>query len=155
MLITSTLAALDHDIIFEGLVCINNQNYQFNGKTCDRIREKESLRQTVCAKLEVHLECPLSCGSCCEDDPNFTFTSDDDDTNDDTSSSSTVGDEPPRTVLDCEWLASKKERQEKWCNKELFDRSMIRKGCPKTCDFCMDHAPKIILNDDGSSPEIQ
>jgi len=113
--------------------CINNDDFFFNDEkeTCQWIRFKESRRSQFCQYQTVRVNCPLSCGLCCEDDASYKFTA-------------KFGKKDK--TKDCEWLGKKKKRQEKWCNEkddgdelnEWQNGKMIRDACPKNCNFCAD-----------------
>ena len=44
------------------------------GKSCQWVRNKPVRRQNQCAREEVRVNCPQSCGLCCMDDPFYSFT---------------------------------------------------------------------------------
>ena len=58
--------------------CLNNLNYRYDGndaKSCQWIRNRgDTNRQRLCQDSNVVANCPESCGCCCDDDDNFTFT---------------------------------------------------------------------------------
>ena len=45
-----------------------------DGKSCRWVRNKPVRRQNQCAREEVRVNCPQSCGLCCMDDPFYSFT---------------------------------------------------------------------------------
>lgn len=125
--------------------CLNNIEYFYKGnreKTCKWIQKKEERRSKLCQNLDVHTQCPKSCGVCCKDDSDYVFTIHE--------SSST------RTALlkkkendenaekDCSWLATQDESQRNFYCGENNDENyskwqnghMIRDACRSTCGLC-------------------
>ena len=75
--------------------CINSAVYMYAndiGQSCKWIRRDESCRQNLCIHAEVVLNCPVSCGYCCKDDPDYRFKV------------NLVG------VRKCKWLKTNKEK---------------------------------------------
>ncbi len=116
--------------------CQNSRTYLLNNdptKHCRWIRFKETRRQYHCKNnIEVQLECPQSCGTCCEDNPDYYF------------------DTPWKTGANCIWLARRQSRQDRWCNTFLGDR-MVRDGCPVTCDYCVSEV-QLTTNEPSAAP---
>lgn len=109
--------------------CINDRDYRINingeVRSCNWIRYQEDRRKELCLDEEVRQFCPHSCGLCCEDDPNYTFTNGLD------------------LEVDCSWILKNEnkvdQRKAKFCIAEdgdQFDVINIRVGCPRSCDFC-------------------
>ena len=60
--------------------CLNDPTFQQSSpvdsgdlKHCKEIRNKEERRQSLCPIQTVNEACPQACGTCCEDDVDFTF----------------------------------------------------------------------------------
>jgi hypothetical protein len=123
-----------------GLTCMNNDDYYFTDSlspestniTCNWIRLETERRNEYCQYQAVHVNCPLSCGVCCEDDPSYTFNA--------------PFAEGSKTK-DCEWVGKKFLRQQKYCSGEVDESDpfveyqggkWIREACPKACNFCVD-----------------
>ena len=51
-------------------------------------------------------------------------------------------------LITMEWLAAKESRQEKWC--DTYSGKMVRQGCPKACDFCME----LIMFEKTETPSV-
>jgi len=103
-------------------VCSNNPTYLYNdyqneGKSCKWVENKEDRRERLCKLEEVHENCPITCGICCEDDQFFHFED--------------IGGED----VHCKWITDNSERKDKWCS-ESFNGKMIRDSCPYSCDQC-------------------
>jgi len=94
--------------------CHNSDSYRYNrlsNQSCTWIRTNEDRRLSLCEIDEVVRECPITCGTCCEDNPHYTFSVE-------------------SNNMNCAWLSTE-VRIKKYCG----DR-MVRDGCPKSCDFC-------------------
>ena len=105
--------------------CFDDIDYTLDGKTCKWIgRADEVTRQAYCISEEVQAKCPLACGHCCEDDPDFTFL----------------------FTKDCEWLgkttAGSRERQ---CAKRL-----VKESCPVACGVCFPDGSESDCSNDPS-----
>jgi len=117
----------------EDFPCVNSEDFFFNDEkeTCQWIQFKEDRRNEYCKYQTVRVNCPLSCGLCCENDDAYTFTA-------------KFGTDD--TTKDCDWLGKKEKRQEKYCGEnddgDEFDQfqngKMIRYACPKSCKYCVD-----------------
>ena len=113
--------------------CVNSEDFFFNDEkeTCQWIRFKEERRNEYCQYQTVRVNCPLSCGLCCENDDAYTFTA-------------KFG--KGGKTKDCDWLGKKEKRQEKYCGEkddgdefgEFQNGKMIRDACPKSCKYCVD-----------------
>jgi hypothetical protein len=57
--------------------------------------------------------CPLTCGECCKDDPDFKFF------------------KRPGREGDCDWVREKGSRRTKWCKE-----SDVKDACVLSCTFC-------------------
>lgn len=109
--------------------CENDSTFHhfFMGRnrSCKMIRFlKDEERHALCQNHDVRDACPQSCGSCCEDTPGYTFTSN-------------AG--IPRG---CDWLTSmtqgdsdRPSRKDEYCDQYL-DNHIVRDRCPVSCDFC-------------------
>jgi hypothetical protein len=116
-----TIEALDVPL---SVPCLNSDTYLFNNETrknCKWIRNKETRRQRLCENSEVRLNCPQSCGLCCDDDPDFNFT---------------IKNVIPKT---CNWISEDSLNQQ-FCDKYRNGR-MVRDACPKSCNFCRRYIP--------------
>jgi len=112
--------------------CFNNDAYLYKDdpeKTCKWIQKVEKRRTRLCQNLDVHTECPKSCGVCCEDDFNYEFTI-------------REGNEAQK---DCSWLAKQDEAQRNFYCGDNGDENyskwqngyMIRDACRSTCGICL------------------
>ena len=110
--------------------CVNNDSYvnAHNPQaTCRWIRWKENRRKEYCKEQEVHDNCPLTCGVCCEDDPSYEF--------------------------DCDSIKTEHDLST-YCDGDWFKGRAIRDGCPKSCGFCKTFivpAVTLALMDDPST----
>lgn len=98
-------------------ICRNSDSYRLNDRrTCNFVRESGDRRRLqLCGKSDVVKNCPVSCGECCEDDPDYVFSTD---------SGSQVG---------CEWLSTEPSSSscDKWSNGQF-----VKNGCAKSCNYC-------------------
>merc|ERR1712242_279669 len=57
--------------------CVNDRSFRFNGseqKSCFWVGENESRRQRLCSEHKrVRIACRITCGLCCQDDPDYTY----------------------------------------------------------------------------------
>jgi len=123
----------DQPVFGEDFPCLNSESFFFNDEkeTCQWVRFKEERRNKYCQYQTVRVNCPLSCGLCCENNDAYTFTA-------------KFG-KGGRTK-DCDWLGKKEKRQEKYCGEkddgdefnEFQKGKMIRDACPKSCKYCVD-----------------
>jgi len=99
--------------------CVNNNESKINvgkgKKTCAWIGRNNARRFNLCAQRLVRIQCPTTCGLCCENDPVFTFTSD------------------SGKKKNCAWIAKQVSRKEKYCPQE-----QISSRCPEetACNSC-------------------
>jgi len=129
--------------------CKNNDSYLYMGsignrnlhddhgddKDCKWIRYKEDRRLAYCNVDEVVDNCPLSCGECCEDRLDYTFRVN-------------------GTSESCDWLSTVTEDvAEDYCGKWRNGR-MIRDGCPKSCNYCVDVSTRAPTASPTASPTI-
>jgi len=102
--------------------CLNNRNYRYKlkaKKTCGWIQLTETRRETHCMHIEVHQNCPQTCGVCCDDDPDYNFS---------------TSNGPSR---DCAWIAKIQNRRDTWCERWKIN-SIVKNACPLACNFCFD-----------------
>ena len=82
----------------------------------------EKLNQSLkfCRYEEVSKACPLTCGQCCNDNHDYTFT------------------KFSGNNASCRWLKARESRRQKYCSvtNKTFHGKTIREGCPSTCGFC-------------------
>jgi len=108
--------------------CTNNDDYVITKQDgnsekeyiCEDFRWHEVLRQEFCGREDVHLNCPESCGVCCQDDPSFFLT------------------RPNGSNENCSWLEEDEYRREEWCNT-MSNGQFVRNACKKTCKVCKDY----------------
>ncbi len=109
--------------------CVNSDDfvyfYENKERSCKNIRINENRRQALCPEETVNAACPQTCGQCCEDLDDFTFTRNN------------------GQKADCAWLGEKTVRMEKYCKDikigfPTSTKGTVRDGCPVTCDFCFD-----------------
>jgi len=103
--------------------CADSLTYVYEdneSQTCNWIR-KGTRRETLCLEEEVALGCPISCGVCCENNLNYSFTVN------------------TGSVKKCRWLYANEDRKMDWC-EEFSNGRKVKRGCPKVCDACF---PKI------------
>jgi len=94
-----------------GDLCKNNMEYfvpwgEYKGHDCRWVKSDDMIRQKFCQSKIVKTQCPFSCGECCDNNPNFTFSTDN------------VG------KRDCFWLGLQVERIELYCDKEIDGRKV-------------------------------
>lgn len=129
--------ALDHGL---PKPCLNNSTFAFNNevrKTCRWIRTNEARRQRLCKNSYVRLNCPQSCGLCCEDDPEYFFIT------------------KNSTRRTCDWIGEK-ELQQRFCDRRKNGR-MVRDACPLTCNFCLPKValPNITVSNEPSNSSVE
>lgn len=113
-------------------LCFNNDTYTYHSiknLTCKKIRINDDRRQVLCKRKKVRLNCPQTCGLCCDDNPNYSFvipTSSD--------------------AITCADISDSKLLKKQLCNK-YFKQSMVRNECPDACDFCQ---IKVEIDDDDA-----
>ena len=92
---------------------------------CNNLLEAfEPRRVEFCQVAEVHVNCPISCGLCCDDDPNYVIKRH-------------SGLE--MEFKDCQWLSMESGRNQGLiCESNNHDNNgqIVRNGCPKTCGNC-------------------
>jgi len=105
--------------------CINDDDFRIDDdddKSCKWVRNQEPRRQRNCKRDDVHNNCPISCGLCCEDDPTYTFD---------------AGESTGERC--CAWIAEHPDsRTDTYCDKYISGQ-MVRNACPKTCGLCKDY----------------
>lgn len=119
--------------------CLNDETFIYvdgeKTRTCKNIGFVEEARLRLCTIQEVADACPFSCGSCCEDNPDFKWEKNN----------------PELNAATCKWVAKKQTRIDRYCDKTKTiltdpnpynsDTITIRYGCPVTCDYCNDAVP--------------
>jgi len=111
--------------------CADKAGYTYDNdaiKTCKWIRANSSRQQKLCKDAEVAVNCPISCGHCCEDDNSYRFEI-------------SAG-----VTQDCSWLTRTTKasaRATKWCEK-YRNGVMIWDACPKACGLCEENANNIL-----------
>lgn len=101
-------------------LCLDDPHffYLVQGRVCAFIGSQEFLREEYCPVTEVALNCPKTCGVCCNDDPSFRYLIN--------SGESEA----------CGFLTSSPsdtdERISKYCNH--FQG--VNEGCPQSCNNC-------------------
>lgn len=109
----------------EGIpVCRDNTEYLLNGlKSCRYIFNKSQERHTaLCENTEVLINCPVTCGVCCADDPTFEYS-----VESSLRSCSSVSTNP----TDCDLYVN---------------RTRVKFGCPLSCGTCHARRPDDIIN---------
>jgi len=99
--------------------CRNNPDYRHNSnakRSCQWI-QRNSRRERYCKHIEVHENCPQTCGVCCKDDPRYRL--------------GTIGGKK----LPCEWIAGSIYRKTRWCGVYREGRK-VQDACPITCNSC-------------------
>lgn len=133
--------SLDHhrDLVVVANTCLNNSNFTYNGNdkmTCRWIRWKETRRKSLCIEDDVRINCPQSCGLCCENDTNYSFKY------------------MEFLWLDCAWIQHQSdENRHDICNSFRSGR-MVRDGCPRACNFCQDYIEAKVDVIAGSTPDV-
>ena len=109
--------------------CTNNDDYVITGQDenseekeyrCEDFRWYTVLREEFCVREDVHLNCPDSCGVCCQDDPSFLIT------------------RPNGSNENCSWLEDDAFRRDELCNT-MSNGQFVRDACKKTCKVCKDY----------------
>ena len=104
-------------------VCKNDSTFSFTheGTTrgCGWIRKlSDDIRQDVCQDNDIRSQCKVSCGICCEDDPDYF------------------------SVIDgveryCSWFGKKAIRINTYCGKKFYlNGAQLRNVCPEACGNC-------------------
>ena len=107
-------------------------------KNCKQIRQKEERRQAMCPKADVNAQCPHTCGSCCEDDPSYTFHLK----------------RQTDTIVNCTWILKNSKKKEirfnEYCTKNNTKGKLhsvngrsVRDACSLSCDYCFTGALQI------------
>jgi len=114
------VSSLLHILNVNAQRCANDVDYAYGTVTqaCNWIRHDENRRQELCMNTAVALNCPISCGHCCDNDLKYSF-------NVNAGSSER-----------CSWLANNQDKKDKWCGKFL-NGQLIQDGCPKECGICL------------------
>jgi len=107
-----------------GECCSDNYNREFKlgkkTKTCRHLGSdwpKDDIKKQLCPRKEVQTICPLTCGRCCVDDPEFTFK------------------DEKYNYRNCEWLAGKSKRVlEENCSD--YNKYNVKENCRNTCKNC-------------------
>lgn len=101
------------------LTCSDNKYYSMGGRkrTCHWMGLQEERRYLFCQSEEVRNNCPFSCGVCCKDDSEYTFTIN-------------RGEQKK-----CIWLGKKSARQDRYCDN-VIDGMSVSERCPKACGRC-------------------
>ena len=82
-------------------ICHNDDKYRnTKGKSCRWVWNKPVQRRNQCAREEVWVNCPQSCGLCCMDDPFYSFTTN------------------MRKERDCTWLGRKETTKDRYCGEK-------------------------------------
>jgi len=100
--------------------CLNDSTFAYKGdKTqhCVWLMRQEE-RENICLSSSVSKSCPISCGECCADNPDYSFKTDG----------------RRRT---CEWLSKQdQEAQNKYC-PQFINKNKVQNACLKTCGRCI------------------
>uniref|UniRef100_A0A7S3Q437 Sulfatase N-terminal domain-containing protein n=1 Tax=Chaetoceros debilis TaxID=122233 RepID=A0A7S3Q437_9STRA len=139
--------------------CVNNYKWLYSKDgtlSCTSVQFIESRRVHLCQNIEeVQINCPLSCGRCCEDDPSYRLrirslvpnSNSSTSTSTSTSTSIFIGE-----LKTCEWLGTSiRSKPEWWCdtrNNGLF----VRDACPKSCNKCNSY---VSLSPPAALPSLQ
>uniref|UniRef100_A0A7S3Q4M0 Sulfatase N-terminal domain-containing protein n=1 Tax=Chaetoceros debilis TaxID=122233 RepID=A0A7S3Q4M0_9STRA len=120
--------------------CKNNYEWAYSKNpalTCAGVQLIESRRIQLCGDHEeVQINCPLSCGRCCEDDPSYRIKL-----------FSPNGFE----FKSCEWLGTSiRSKLEWWCDTRN-NGQFVRNACPKKCNTCSSY----ISSSPVSTPSFQ
>ena len=70
----------------------------------------------MCKRGDVPGACPISCGLCCGNDPDFTFTA------------------RNGKTKDCQWIQNQYNRRREYCD----ERKKVRGACVDACRNCFD-----------------
>lgn len=96
------------------IYCVDDPDFRNNkGKKCPWVRPLKR-QNKYCGAWIYRTRCPLSCGLCCNDEPNFTFIK--------------------KKVRTCSFIED--TGKYKLCKKKLPDGSRVRDHCARTCDNC-------------------
>ena len=104
-------------------ICKNDSTFKFirEGTTrgCGWIRKQsDDIRQGVCQNSDIRSQCKVSCGICCEDDPDYFFV---------------INDHPRY----CPWFGKKPIRINTYCGRKSYlNGAQVRNVCPKACNNC-------------------
>lgn len=100
--------------------CVEDHQFQIRlgnkEHSCSSIRNREDVRQNLCTNEDVKNACPISCGLCCADDPDYVYNT-------------TSGDS-----LKCKWI-SYRDRKDRFCDRHKNGR-FIRDACAESCGNC-------------------
>ena len=101
-------------------LCFNNPDWHWPNMpsvTCKWIRNKEFRRQSYCRIGDTTVQCPQTCGICCEDDRTYSIDK--------------------KGLKTCHWVSQTGSRINTFCPKFRNGR-LVKDACPKTCDVCLD-----------------
>eukprot|EP00557_Chaetoceros_sp_GSL56_P001755 CAMPEP_0176487634 /NCGR_PEP_ID=MMETSP0200_2-20121128/6252_1 /TAXON_ID=947934 /ORGANISM="Chaetoceros sp., Strain GSL56" /LENGTH=378 /DNA_ID=CAMNT_0017884507 /DNA_START=436 /DNA_END=1568 /DNA_ORIENTATION=+ len=119
--------------------CLNNPNWNYNYTISDvttitnnnsigaaqvlmdcwsiHQSSSESQRVELCQVEEVHHNCPITCGVCCQDDPNYILLRNN------------------GMYASCDWLSENQSRKDRYCDTYNSD-AWVWSACPLTCSRC-------------------
>ena len=104
-------------------ICKNDSTFSFTheGTTrgCGWVRKQsDDIRQVVCQIRDIRSQCKVSCGVCCEDDPDYFSVIDD-------------------HQRYCPWFGKKPIRINTYCEEKFYlNGAQVRNVCPKACENC-------------------
>lgn len=104
------------------IVCANDYNYSVAGKptdaNCQWVGETNDRRQEECVKPATFNNCPVTCGVCCEDDPDYNIV--------------TNWEQKDKR---CGWIGSQTNRIRRYCN-EINNGALVKSRCHVACNNC-------------------
>jgi len=113
--------------------CVNILNFGYKGDpehACEWVQRTDFRRNLLCTKMrDVREACPVSCGICCEDNPNFLT-------------------DTPYGAQGCDWIGANPLRKIGYC--PVPD---VGTFCARTCDRCLDSVLTMVPSMFGTSNE--
>lgn len=104
------------------IVCENNYDYSVAGKPteadCNWVGKLNDRRNVECQKPATFRNCPVTCGVCCEDDPNFFILTNRD-----------------QSRKKCTWIGKQPNRVRRYC-EENNNGALVKSRCHVACSNC-------------------